>query len=247
MQPTVTAPTLLVFTLGPESERARRQLLPASLARTEVRFHRAGLERVIAIGRRVGLRIVVAAPEPLALPADVVLLRQRGTSFAARLSGAVERLQSEIGNAPLLVVGTDTPDLDTRHLEAALARLNESPTAVVLGPSRDGGIYLCASRTPLAETLAGIRWCSAEARRALVTALSRCGRTTWLLEPLLDIDRRSDLERWLTVRTTPVTWTRLRGRLRRLLAAWRRPQVTLSSPTFDLALASALSRRGPPL
>jgi hypothetical protein len=246
MSTPTTIPTLLVFTLGPECEGGRRRLLPAPLRQTEATLHRAGLEQMLAIGRDAGYRVVVAAPEPLDLPPEVRQLRQRGTSFGGRLQHALRALRAEIGSAPLLVVGTDTPDLAASHLRAAVAELESSPTGVVVGPAHDGGFYLLASRIGLDSVLSTVRWCCRDTRRSLLAALCGQGHPVHLLEPLLDLDRRADLERWLSRRRAESPLGRLRRTLRAVLAVWRRPAVPTVLRRADLVLATAVSGRGPP-
>ena len=246
MKPVATIPTLLVFTLGPENERSRRRLLPTPLGRAETALHRSGLERMLAIGHAAGCRVVVAAPEPLDLPAGVTQLLQRGSSFGMRLRDAVCKQRTAIGDAPLLVVGTDTPDLEAAHLLAAIGRLADDCDSVVVGPSVDGGFYLLACRIGVDEALAAVHWRRRDACRSLLTALHRAGHPVHLLEELLDLDHRADLERWLTRRRTgtPVSW--LERWLWTVLAAWRRPVVQLVFGCPDLALAAVVFGRGPP-
>ena len=115
-----STPTLLVFTLGPECEQVRRPLLPHALRSAELLLHRNGLDATLGAGRRGGFRLVVASPEPLDLPGDVEQIRQRGQSFAERLRSTIRKLQEGYPDGPLVVVGTDSPDLDTSHLQQAM-------------------------------------------------------------------------------------------------------------------------------
>lgn len=240
-------PTLLVFTLGPECERSRRRLLPGPLQEAEAPLHRLGLDGALDAGREAGFRIVVSSPESLDLPSGVEHLKQQGCHFADRLRGAINALQADLDGSPLLIVGTDTPDLSAHHLLSALALLEESPSDVVIGPSCDGGFYLLASRMVLDAELTEVRWCRKDTRRSLETALRLSGREVRLLEPLRDLDRSVDVDLWLTATTLAggVSW--LRRWLSTLLAAWRRPAVAKEIGRPNRALATALCGRGPPL
>lgn len=240
-------PTLLIFTLGPECEQSRRRLLPGPLRVAETLLHRQGLERALSAGRLAGYRIVVSSPGPLDLPPDIEQVRQRGYSFASRLRGAIRELTDGLAGSPLIVVGTDVPDLNVQHLRAAVARLENSATDVVLGPSHDGGFYLLAMRSVLDDELANVRWCCPQTRLSLEAALRDKGRMVWHLQPLQDLDRYSDVEAWLTSKTSVAALSWLRRWLTALLADWRRPAVPRVLLRPSQVLASGPSGRAPPL
>lgn len=240
------SPTLLVFTLGPECRRSTRQLLPAPLRQAETLLRRRGLDRALEAGRRAGLRIVVSSPGPLDLPADIEQSRQTGCRFADRLRDATQALLAELDGAPLIVVGSDAPDLTANHLRSALACLEKSPDDVVLGPAHDGGFYLLATRSTLDKELARVRWCRHDTRHSLEAALRDRKRVVHLLEPLRDLDRYADVEVWLAARSRGFGLGDLRRLLSRTLAQWRRPVVAGTANRPTLALATHLSGRGPP-
>ncbi len=239
-------PTLLVFTLGPRCEGSRRRLLPRSLRQSEILLHEQGLRGALEAGRRAGLRVVVASPQPLDLPTDIEQIRQRGRSFADRFRGALGSVQKAYPDSPLLVVGTDTLDLDSAHLESAVRHLAQSPEDVVIGPSLDGGFYLLATRVALDSELAQVSWCRSSTLRCLLDEIRRRGRRVHLLEPLHDLDHHSGVERWLsdTARDDDLAW--LRRWLLGVLAAWRRPSRPPSPWRLRPAMAGAVLGRAPP-
>lgn len=246
MEISSATPTLLVFTLGPNCERSRRRLLPAPLRQAEALLRQQGLEGALEAGRQAGYRIVVSSPEPLELPPDVEQLRQRGCTFAERLRGAIGALDAELDGSPLLVVGTDAPDLGVHHLQAAVSLLEASPTDVVVGPSLDGGFYLLAACTNLDRELAAVRWCRRDTRCSLEASVRGSGRVIRHLQPLQDLDRYTDLEVWLSTGFPVADLSWLRRWLYTLLAAWRRPVVPQTLRRPSLAWATTLSGRGPP-
>ena len=239
-------PTLLVFTLGPECEQSRRRILPGPLQEAAHLLHLHGLRGAIAAGVEAGFRVVVASPNPLDLPAGIEHLEQRGRGFAERLRMAIRSVQTSSAGAPLLVVGTDSPDLDVHHLRAAVELLGDSLRDVVLGPSRDGGFYLLASRGSLDVELADVRWCRRDTRASLERALRHHGRRILRLQPLRDLDRSADVELWLAARTPPSGPAWLQRLLSRLLAVWRRPIVQPNIGRPESVLAMVMSGRGPP-
>jgi len=263
-------PTLLVFTLGAAGERARRPLLPGAHGRAELELRHGLLESALAAGREAGCRLRVAMPGDAAsaagLAADVGHAPQEGNGFGERLERACRAAREEgSAAAPLLVVGADVPGLAARHLDAALDALATDPEAVVLGPSPDGGFYLLATARPL-PGLAGLtRWCRSDTLARLRRSLRRAGRRVVLLEPLVDLDRRRDLERWMAAvarrarrnNPTPALAARLHGlwqgfwrsllrRLARLLADLRRPPARRAPRHLRPAPIPVRSPRAPP-
>ena len=176
---------------------------------------------------------------------------QPGAGFGARLERAM--LDAfERGAGPLLVVGTDVPGLAPRHLERALALLDEDADRVVLGPSPDGGFYLLAARRP--STGSRRRSAGAGARRsAICSGPPRPGRPVALLAPVADLDRPADL-RALAGRAARRTGagagsTGSCGRPSPACAAPRRPAPVVprrsprpASPGAPLPLSSPCSR-----
>jgi len=240
-------PTLLVFTLGATRERARRALVPGRLQELEIGLRESCLDATLAAGRERGCRLEVSSPAPISLPADATNVPQPGSGFGDRLEWAMLDAFGR-GAAPLIVVGTDAPGLASRHLERALALLDEDANRVVLGPSPDGGFYLLAARRPIDGLASSVRWCGRETLRDLLTVLRAQGRSVELLEPLADLDRPADLERWLA-RGAGEDEGRWRGLIRLLRAAFadlNRPLPTCH-PELPGAPLARLAGRSPPV
>lgn len=215
-------PTLLVFTLGATCESRRRHLLPAEYGAIEERLHRACLDAALAAGRAAGCRVEVSAPERLDVPPGVRQRTQQGCGFAARFGDAV-RGAFAASDGAVVVVGSDVPGLEAAHIRRALELLDGDPGRVVVGPSPDGGFYLLASAEPLDGVFASVHWCCGETLESLRRALAQAGRDVTLLPPLVDLDRRRDLERWLAGRPAAGSraWRVLLAALTALLAALR--------------------------
>jgi len=239
-------PTLLVFTLGAEAECRRRRLLPVRHTRVEAAFHRACLESALAAGRAAGCRLAVATNAGQELPADAIAITQHGSSFGERFKHAVADAET-LADGPLLIVGTDVPDLRTRHLRLAIARLETTPERVVVGPSPDGGFYLLAATASLAGLLDGVHWCRRDTSRTLASTLEAAGRPIERLEPLHDLDHTADLEQWLARGPRPLELLLpALTALRRLLAACKRPLVPRHIGRARLVGAGDLGGRAPP-
>lgn len=249
-----TRPTLLVFTLGPATEARRRPLLPTALRARESEIRAAGLAGALEAGRQNGCRLVVCSPAELALGPDVESLPQTGAGFGQRLAEAFGRVGQGpgLGREPVVVVGTDVPGLAPRHVREALELLAGKPRRVVLGPSPDGGLYLIASRHPLAGLLRKAGWCRRDTLARLCMLLRGAGFEVALLEPLADLDQPADLECWLAAElrgrkgASPSPWALLAARLRGLLSRWKQPlegPAMLPPPPSPIPM---LAGRAPP-
>ena len=237
------APTLLVFTLGAARESARRALLPETLKGLELGVRRGCLEAALTAGRECGCHLEVCSPSPLVLPPGVCNVPQTGSDFGSRLEQAV--LDAfERGTGPLLVVGTDVPELAAGHLARALTLLQDDPDRVVLGPSPDGGFYLLASSRPIPGLATAARWCRRDTLRSLLRTLRALGRSVTLLDPLEDLDRPADLDRWLA--RADDRWRALVGLLQETLSVMRRPLDAPAARPLPV-FATHLSGRSPPV
>jgi glycosyltransferase A (GT-A) superfamily protein (DUF2064 family) len=94
-----------------------------------------------------------------------------------------------------LLVG-DAPEISSRTLEAAFARLERARgRAAVLGPSPDGGSVLIALSAPASTPFQAVPWSTPRARVALSAALADDAFSVDELEPVADIDGFRDVER----------------------------------------------------
>lgn len=249
--------TLLVFTVGARQEALRRRLLPPHLSNFERALHSQCLESTLAAGRTSRCRLLVASPDCLTLGKQVHHLAQQGTTFKERLRHAYADARRRY-DGPLLLVGSDTPDLTSDHLRAALLSLEQNGSRVVLGPSPDGGFYLLATMDPLPEEIwSQVQWRSRRTLSTLLQALREAGRPIELLPMLTDLDHRSDLQSWLAsiggpgsggnaLRPPMQAWGLLLIHLRRLLKALCRVAIP---PQLGSPLAMPIfcwSGRAPP-
>jgi 2-phospho-L-lactate guanylyltransferase (CobY/MobA/RfbA family) len=172
-----------------DSQRTSRCiLLFARAADEEARAKRLSRARgVFALARR---RVVAAAAALRGADLLVVgpggSLPQRGRDFAERLTNAFADARAR-GYAEVVAVPTDVPRLGARQLAEAFRRL--AVVDVVLGPSPDGGAYLIGCRTDPLALFLGVRWRTAGAFADLAANAGSLA----VLDPLEDVDRRSDL------------------------------------------------------
>ena len=213
----------------------------------ELRLHRKGLETALEAGRSCGCHLTVSGPEELDLPSGVERKIQVGRTFGERLVHTLRDARRDRPAAPVVVVGSDVPGLTESHLQCALALLEEDEERVVVGPSPDGGFYLLASRRPVEEILAGVRWRRSDTLASLLDGLATAGRPVTLLPPLADLDSRADMERWLADPDAAAgSWSDLCRLLRSILSTLRRPAAIHLIGDPRGPVTSSPSARAPP-
>ena len=121
-----------------------------------------------------------------------VVLRAQGPGDLGR---RMARVFSVMPPGPVVIVGSDIPDLDRHHIAAAFERLGESD--LVFGPAPDGGYWLIGARGAArrGDLFRFVRW-STQHALADTRANVPCGRRVALLSELADIDDAVGLSRW---------------------------------------------------
>lgn len=164
-------------------------------------------------------------------------LQQRGADFAARMEGALADVFA-LGYARVLVVGTDTPDLQTTDLRAAVDALAHGP---VIGPAVDGGVSLFGVWAAEVSALADMPWTT----RDLAAAFrARFGTRLREVRRLADVDTCLDVAASLrTLQRWVIRWTGSALQLGVAGALW----ATAGGLRYTIAEARSWSARGPPL
>jgi rSAM/selenodomain-associated transferase 1 len=103
------------------------------------------------------------------------------------LGARMERPMRRLPKGPVVIVGTDIPDLDRRHVAAAFKGLGSHDA--VLGPAGDGGYWLVGlRRRPMVPPLfRRVRWSSEHALADTLAGLPEGFRVSFL-ETLEDVD-----------------------------------------------------------
>lgn len=126
------------------------------------------------------------------VPAGVRLLPQRGSHLGERMAAAVADVQA-VQPGRLVVVGTDIPGLQARHLRDAFAAVAGRGT-VVLGPALDGGYYLAgmSRHEPSLFDIPPALWGGPCVLAATAARAEAAGLQVRLLEALRDLDTVAD-------------------------------------------------------
>jgi rSAM/selenodomain-associated transferase 1 len=97
---------------------------------------------------------------------------------------------------PVLVIGTDCPQISARDIADALKALRKAP--FVFGPASDGGFWLMGAVAPLKPSVFdGVRWSS---ENTLSDLEARLNGSIAKLRTLTDVDDVEGLAAWKTDR-----------------------------------------------
>ncbi len=167
---------------------------------------------------------------------------QRGADFNERLANAIEDVFA-LGYEKVISVGSDTPLLTEKHLKEAAGALNDHQ--MVIGPSRDGGVYLLGFTRQAYHKIRFLQlpWLTASLQQHLVYYADRINGNFLFLEELADVDGATDLLQLL--KELPDNHFLYRFLLGLLQV--KPVRVTTHHLPFSIReLQSALGRRGPP-
>jgi glycosyltransferase A (GT-A) superfamily protein (DUF2064 family) len=115
---------------------------------------------------------------------------QRGDDLGARLRNATSDLAGA-GSFPLLCLGSDSPDLPAGALRMAVDALASHD--LVLGATRDGGVWCIGQRRPCGELFANIPWSSSNTGQALRNRARELGLKLAQPPAWQDVDELSDV------------------------------------------------------
>lgn len=169
--------------------------------------------------------------------------KQKGQSFGERLLHAVEE-SFMAGFDRLIVCGTDTPGLSSRHFLSVAESLHTKD--VVLGPSADGGIYLIGlTKASFTKNLfASISWLTPSVFSQLCNAAKQAGLVFCAEAIEHDIDSATAIAEWGSAYTSH-WFSRL---VKMLFAAIDKSSFFFSTPVFCSSLYTGLLKhRGPPV
>ena len=192
-------------------------------------------EEAFPHGRRVlalsgELELAARSSELIDRLAGWRVVRQRGHGLGARLAAAHRDAAMVLG-APVVQIGTDTPQVSPDQLQGIARQLSTGRCDAVLGPALDGGWWTLGLVHPRwAGGLADVPMSTARTGDATRAMLARGGARVATTEPLRDIDTMADAE--AVSRAVPQS---------RFADAWRRVVLDVVSPAelFDAALAGA--------
>ncbi len=125
-------------------------------------------------------------------PRDVPRVAQGTGDLGERMG----RLMRDLPAGPVVIIGSDIPDISRTHIAAAFAALGQNDA--VIGPSDDGGYWLIGLRrgTRVPEIFDHVRWSGEHARADTLWNVTRECLSLATLPTLTDIDTYEDYRRW---------------------------------------------------
>lgn len=195
----VTPPRhLVVFVKEPRLGRVKSRLARSIGALAALRFYRNATARLIrGMARDRRWRCVLAVTPGGALrsrawDARLPRLDQGQGGLGARMG----RVFHILPPGPVVIIGSDIPELEPAHVWSAFRALGRSEA--VFGPAGDGGYWLIGlrrrPRVP-ATLFADVRWSSPHALADTRASLPR-GMSVTLLGSLDDIDDEAAYQAW---------------------------------------------------
>src|SRR5579859_4276415 len=113
--------------------------------------------------------------------------------FAQRGDGLDERLAAAFADAhalaplPMVLIGTDTPQVTAEMIGDAVASLESGEADAVFGPSTDGGFWMLGLRRPDRSLLAGVPMSAEDPGRTLLERLAGAGLRVALAPRLTEV------------------------------------------------------------
>lgn len=181
--------TLIIFARVPQMGRVKTRLARALGNPGGLRVYRALLDRTLAMTADPRWQTIIAAtPSPASFGAGAIA---QGTGD---LGARMARMFRRSTKGPIIIIGTDCPDISRSRIARAFAALGKSDC--VIGPAEDGGYWLIGmKRTRTTPTLfRNVRWSSPHTLSDTLASLPR-GLGVALLETLGDVDEPGDVSR----------------------------------------------------
>ena len=198
-------PAVLVMAKAPVPGEVKTRLEPLlgpeGCAALQRELIAAATEFACAAAPEAGYLAVTGEIDPR--PTDVTLLEQRGADLGERLRNATADVFAE-HDGPLIVVGTDCPQLGAEHADSALAELTRGHDAAIV-PANDGGYCLLALArdTPALLRLAPEDWGGPHVLEMTLAAARAHGVEVAILAPEHDLDTPADARRARTDARVP--------------------------------------------
>jgi uncharacterized protein len=120
------------------------------------------------------------------LPGRFEVIGQRGGGPDERVAAAFADAYAH-APLPMVLIGTDTPQVTADMLGDAVASLESGEADAVFGPATNGGFWLLGLRRPDRSLLAGIPMSSPDAGRVLLERLAGGGLRVALAPRLTDV------------------------------------------------------------
>lgn len=216
---------LIIFAKEPRPGQVKTRLCPPLSPEAAAQlYHHFILDILEEMAQVPEIRLAVAFSPPAArgffrrlAPPGTNLFPQEGVDLGERMARAFAR-NFAVGFGPILLRGSDVPDLPAAVVSEAKAVLTAGQAQVVLGPATDGGYHLVGLTEPQPALFRGPAWSSSTVLTDTLNLARQLGLKVHLLPPWPDIDTGDDLRTFLNrPRPAPQPGWRSREQARILL------------------------------
>lgn len=183
---------IVVFAKEPVPGRVKTRLIPALGPDGAAKMARRMLNWTLLQARETGLAVELCGdphpgswykPRP-----DLEFTEQGEGDLGERLARAARRA---LGSGPVLLVGSDCPELGRARLLTAAGLL--STHDAVIHPAQDGGYALIGLRRFDASPFEGIAWSTRAVAEQTIARIEALGWRLHIGETLRDVDEPEDL------------------------------------------------------
>ncbi len=188
--------TLGLFAKQPLPRQVKTRLTPPLSPDQACKLYQVALEETVSRLQQTGLPLVLCYAGDRDWFAtnfpEVALLAQHGADLGLRLQAATQAL-FEAGAGPVLLLGSDSPDLPLSLLQRALTQLQQRDAVTI--PCQDGGYALIGLQRPLLQLFVDVPWST----ERVLAATRECARRADLdyaeIEAWDDLDDLASLRR----------------------------------------------------
>jgi rSAM/selenodomain-associated transferase 1 len=196
---------LIIFAKEPRPGQVKTRLSPPLSLEAAAQLYHCFIQDILdEMARLPKVRLAVAFSPPTAqvffcrlAPPGTILFSQEGADLGERMARAFAR-SFAAGFGPVLLRGSDVPDLPAAVVSEAQAMLMGRQAQVVLGPATDGGYYLVGLTEPQPALFRGPAWSSSTVLKDTLRLAQQLGLSrVHLLPPWPDIDTYDNLRTFL--------------------------------------------------
>jgi uncharacterized protein len=197
---------LIIFAKEPRPGQVKTRLSPTLSPEEAAQLYHRFVEDILEEMARVPkMRLAVAFSPPGAqiffrglTPSGTDLFPQEGADLGERMARAFAR-GFAAGFGPVLLRGSDVPDLPAAVISEATEVLTAGQAQAVLGPCPDGGYYLVGLSEPHPRLFQGPAWSSGTVLRDTLRLARQLHLGVHLLPPWPDIDTDNNLRTFLSL------------------------------------------------
>jgi len=184
---------IAIFAKAPVPGRVKTRLIPALGAEGAADLARAMLEDALDAAASLNL-LLCTDPGPDdpdwrgLIPAGTATMAQGEGDLGQRLARVA---QTVLAREPVMLIGTDCPELTAERLRAAWAALADHDA--VIHPAHDGGYALLGLRRFHPSLFEGIAWSTASVAADTIARIRARGWSLHIDDTLHDVDEPEDL------------------------------------------------------